>query len=87
MRLEITIPDELVEQIAPLAKASGKTIEQLIIDTVSSHQQFVAEIESAETVAGIKRGLESKQAGCGIPLEQFKQEMEAKHGIRAKEEV
>ena len=57
----------------------------VVVQDVESYQELLDLKERMETLAGIRRGLESMKQGKGIPLEQFDAEFRQKHNIPATE--
>lgn len=69
-------------------KKSGKPLvltvngrAEVIVQDAVAYQKMLDLISRLEAIKGIERGLESMKEGRGVPFEQFKEEMEKKHGI------
>jgi len=76
---------EFVQQLkstgAPIVLTiNGKA--ELVVQDAASYQKLLDLAEEAEILEGIRRGLEDHEAGRVITLEQFEEEVRAKHGIR-----
>jgi PHD/YefM family antitoxin component YafN of YafNO toxin-antitoxin module len=54
---------------------------QLIVQDVQAYQQLVDALDRAETIAGIRRGLEEAERGETMPIEQAFEELRRKHGL------
>ncbi len=54
---------------------------EVIVQDALAYQQLLEHIETLEAIEGIRQGLESMKQGKGITLEQFKAEMQKKHGL------
>lgn len=67
----------------PMVLTINGKAEMVGID-VQSFQELAEYIDQLEAIEGIKRGLESKQRGEGITLEEFDKEMRRKHKIPAR---
>lgn len=53
----------------------------LVVQDAEAYEELLRIKDRMETIAGIKRGLESMRKGEGIDAEQFFAEFEAKYGI------
>ncbi|MGH9842135.1 MAG: hypothetical protein ACREEM_25555 [Blastocatellia bacterium] len=72
-------------------KKSGKPLvltvngkAEVIVQDAGAYQKMLDLLGRLEAIEGIRRGLESMREGRGVPLEQFKQEVETKYGISPK---
>jgi PHD/YefM family antitoxin component YafN of YafNO toxin-antitoxin module len=54
----------------------------VIVQDVESYQKLLDELDRAQAIEGIRRGLESAARGEGIPIEEAFAELRAKYGIR-----
>ena len=54
---------------------------ELIVQDAESYQQLLDQVEAAEDLEAIRRGLEQSLAGQGRPAAAFFQEFEAKNGL------
>lgn len=54
---------------------------EIVVQDARSYQKLLVLVEEAETVMGIRRGLESIQRGEGITLSEFDERMRRKHKI------
>jgi len=54
---------------------------ELVVQDAASYQQLLDELDRAEAIAGIKRGLEEMRRGEGIALDEAFDELRRKHGI------
>jgi PHD/YefM family antitoxin component YafN of YafNO toxin-antitoxin module len=76
---------EFVQQLKTTGEPIVLTINgkaELVVQDAASYQKLLKLAEEAEILEGIRRGLEDHEAGRVITLEQFKEEVRAKHGIR-----
>lgn len=64
---------------AELLTINGKA--EIVVQDAEAYQKLLEAVERAETVAGIRRGLESMKQGKGRPAEEFFAEMRKKHKI------
>jgi prevent-host-death family protein len=53
----------------------------VIIQDVAAYQKLIEELDRAEAIAGIQRGLDDMAAGGGRPLKEFFTEFAEKHGL------
>jgi prevent-host-death family protein len=58
----------------------------LVVQDAESYEELMMIKERMETIAGIKRGLESMKRGEGQSLEEFAAEFRQKHNFTAEEE-
>ena len=54
---------------------------QLIVQDLQAYQKLVDDLDRAETIAGIRRGLEEAERGETKPIDQAFEELRRKHGI------
>lgn len=54
---------------------------EIVVQDAAAYQKLLDKIEYLETITGIKEGLKDVEAGQTYSLEEFKQEMQQKHGI------
>ena len=54
---------------------------ELIVQDADSYQELLDRLERAETVAGIRKGMEQFERGEGIPLQQAERRLRKKHGF------
>ena len=54
---------------------------ELVVQTAEEYQKMLDEIEKNSAIEGIRRGLESMNAGHGRPLKDFDAEMRRKYKI------
>ena len=54
----------------------------VIVQDVESYQKLLDELDRAQAIEGIRRGLESAARGEGIPIEKAFAELRAKYDIR-----
>ncbi len=54
---------------------------EIVVQDAAAYQKLLDKIEYLETITGIKEGLKDVEAGQTCSLEEFKQEMQQKHGI------
>jgi PHD/YefM family antitoxin component YafN of YafNO toxin-antitoxin module len=55
--------------------------EMVIMQDAASYQKLLAELDHAEAVAGIRRGLEAKEAGRTRPVSEFLAELREEFGF------
>jgi PHD/YefM family antitoxin component YafN of YafNO toxin-antitoxin module len=53
----------------------------LVVQDAESYQRLLDQVERAEALEGIRRGIVEMEAGKGRPAEEFFTEMRAKRGI------
>jgi len=71
---------QLKKTKAPLVlTVNGKA--ELVVQDAAGYQELLDAKERMETIAGIRRGLESMKAGRGRPAEEFFKEFFKEHGI------
>jgi len=54
---------------------------EIVVQDAAAYQKLLDKIEYLETITGIKEGLKDVEVGQTYSLEEFKQEMQQKHGI------
>lgn len=64
---------------AELLTVNGKA--EIVVQDAEAYQKLLEAVERAETIAGIRRGLESMKQGKGRPAEEFFTESRRKHNI------
>ena len=64
---------------AELLTVNGKA--EIVVQDAEAYQKLLDAVERAETIAGIRRGLESMKQGKGRPAEEFFAELRKKHKI------
>ncbi|HKQ49583.1 MAG TPA: type II toxin-antitoxin system Phd/YefM family antitoxin [Phycisphaerae bacterium] len=64
---------------AELLTVNGKA--EIVVQDAEAYQKLLEAVERAETIAGIRRGLESMTQGKGRPAEEFFAELRKKHKI------
>ena len=57
---------------------------QVVVQDAAAYQKILDQIEEADAIAGIRRGLESMERGEGVPLEKWVASMRRKYRIRRK---
>jgi PHD/YefM family antitoxin component YafN of YafNO toxin-antitoxin module len=57
---------------------------ELVVQSAQAYQQLLEAAELAETLAGIRRGLDQAKRGEGRPMREFLEQLGAKHGISLK---
>jgi len=58
----------------------------LVVQDAESYEELMTMKDRMETIAGIKRGLDSMKKGEGQPLEEFAAEFRQKHGFTTDKE-
>ena len=64
---------------AELLTVNGKA--EIVVQDAEAYQKLLEAVERAETIAGIRRGLESMKQGKGRPAEEFFEELRKRHKI------
>jgi prevent-host-death family protein len=72
--------ERLKEKKTPLVLTVNGRAELVVQDAVS-YQIMLERLERAETLAGIRRGIEQFERGEGIPLDEAEKQLRAKHGF------
>jgi PHD/YefM family antitoxin component YafN of YafNO toxin-antitoxin module len=54
---------------------------EVVVQDAVAYQELLEHIEKLEAIEGVRQGLESMRKGKGVGLEQFKAEMQKKHGL------
>ena len=75
---------EFIEQMKQTGNPIVLTVNgkaELVVQDAVSYQKLLDMMEYLETITGIQEGLEDINAGRTRSLEDFKQEMQQKHGI------
>lgn len=54
---------------------------EVVVQDVESYQRLLAELEHAETIAGIQRGLDAVKAGQTRPVKEFLAELREEYGF------
>jgi PHD/YefM family antitoxin component YafN of YafNO toxin-antitoxin module len=54
---------------------------ELVVQDAESYQLMLERLERAETIAGIRRGIEQAERGEGISLSEAEQKLRKKHGF------
>ena len=57
---------------------------ELVVQDAASYQKLLDELEHAQAVAGVRRGLESMKRGQGRPMRQALEDLGRRHGIDLK---
>lgn len=57
---------------------------ELVVQDAASYQKLLDELEYAQGVAGVRRGLKSMKRGEGRPMRQALQDLGRRHGIDLK---
>ena len=70
------------EQRPEVLTINGKAA--IVVQDAASYQRLLDEIERAQTLAGIRRGLDDMEAGRGRPAGEFFDELKRKHRIGKK---
>jgi prevent-host-death family protein len=55
---------------------------ELVVQDAASYQKLLDDLEKAQAVAGIRRGLESMKRGAGRPMRQALEDLGRRHGIQ-----
>jgi prevent-host-death family protein len=55
---------------------------ELVVQDASSYQKLLDIAEEARVIEGIRQGLEDMKAGRTVGVDEFKQHVRKKHGIR-----
>jgi PHD/YefM family antitoxin component YafN of YafNO toxin-antitoxin module len=75
--------DRLTETGQPeVLTINGKA--RLVVQDAQSYQKLIDELDHVQSVAAIKRALESQARGKGRPMREFLEELGRKHGIELK---
>jgi len=75
---------ELIQQLKATGQPLVLTVNgkaEVVVQDAGSYQRLTDLVDRAEAVLGIRRGLESMEAGEGIPAEQAFAELQRKHKI------
>jgi hypothetical protein len=64
---------------AELLTVNGKA--EIVVQDAEAYQKLLEAVERAETIAGIRRGLESMKQGKGRTLDEFDSYMRKKYNI------
>lgn len=72
--------EELKETGQPLTLSLSDG-EMVVMQDAASYQKLLAELDHAEAVAGIRRGLEAKEAGRTRPVSEFLSELREEFGF------
>ncbi len=54
---------------------------QVVVQDAAAYEKLLDELDEAQAVAGIRRGLESMKRGHGRPMREFLEELGRAHGI------
>ena len=76
---------ELTDQIKRTGRPLVLTVRgkaEFVVQDTASYEALIEAVECAETVKGIRRGLEQAARGEGRDAEKYFAEFRAKHGIR-----
>lgn len=76
--------NEVIEQLKSTGQPMVLTVNgkaEIVVQDAASYQTMLDLLDRAETIAGIKRGLDSMQRGEGIPAEEAFERLRKKHGI------
>jgi prevent-host-death family protein len=78
---------EFMEQLEETGRPLILTVNgqaKIVVQDAAAYQRMLELVDRLEAIEGVRQGLESMKAGKGVPFEQFKREMEKKHGIPSK---
>lgn len=54
---------------------------ELIVQDAAAYQKMLDELDRAQAIEGVRKGLESMKRGEGRPIEEFDSRMRKKHGL------